>query len=213
MSAIIHNLVFLLLICVSTSSVWAVDEFVDDSNTFAETNSIAAEESEMVDSLLDDIYSETSSDFVMTVDKDVILVLDNSGSMKKNDPEFLTGQAVKEFVSRLNDSTRLAIIIFDQDVRLAMPLAFLSEQSREQVVQSLEQVSYKGLFTDSPAAIERAIYELKNAGREEAQKFIVFMTDGIVDTGNTQKDGRCHYQKSGYLRFVVAGTRHAGRKG
>ena len=131
---------------------------------------------------------------------DVVLVLDNSGSMKKNDPEFLTNQAVREFVSRLDENTRLSIIIFDQDVRMAMPLTPISEQSREQITKSLAQINYKGLFTDSPAAIERAIYELKNNGRPESRKSIVFMTDGIVDTGNSEKD----VEKTKWLRENLA---------
>ena len=44
------------------------------------------------------------------------------------------------------------------------------------------------MYTNSPAAIESAIYDLKNNGREEARKIIVFMTDGIVDTGNVDRD-------------------------
>jgi uncharacterized protein YegL len=131
---------------------------------------------------------------------DVVLVLDNSGSMKKNDPEFLTSQAVREFVSRLDEDTRLAIVIFDQDVRLAMPLTPISEQSREQITKSLAQINYKGLFTDSPAAMERAIYELKNNGRPDSRKSIVFMTDGIVDTGNSEKD----VEKTKWLREDLA---------
>ncbi|MCK5668811.1 MAG: FHA domain-containing protein, partial [Gammaproteobacteria bacterium] len=46
----------------------------------------------------------------------------------------------------------------------------------------------KGLYTNSPAAIESAIYDLKNNAREDARKVIVFMTDGIVDTGNADRD-------------------------
>lgn len=132
--------------------------------------------------------------------RDVVLVLDNSGSMKQNDPDFLTVPAVKEFVSRLDPDTRLGIIIFDQDVRLAMPLTPLSEESREQISKSLGEINYKGLFTDSPAAIERAIYELKNNDRKDSRKFIVFMTDGIVDTGNQAKD----VEKTRWLREDLA---------
>ncbi|MEJ2761473.1 MAG: VWA domain-containing protein [Gammaproteobacteria bacterium] len=132
--------------------------------------------------------------------RDVVLVLDNSGSMKKNDPEFLAAKAVREFVSRLNANTRLAIEIFDQDVRLVMPLTPVTQKSREQIIRSLQQVNYKGLFTDSPSAIERAIYELKNNGRKGARKFIVFMTDGIVDTGNAEKNA----EKTRWLREDLA---------
>lgn len=122
------------------------------------------------------------------VTKDIVLVLDNSGSMKKNDPEFIAKQAVVEFISGLDEATRVAVIIFDQTVRVAVPLVDMSETTRETILQSLDQINYKGLYTDSPAGIERAIYELKTNGRMDAQKIIVFMTDGIVDTGNAEQD-------------------------
>ncbi len=120
--------------------------------------------------------------------KDMLLVLDNSGSMKKNDPQFLTNQAVREFIGGLDEATRLGIIIFDQDVKLPVPFTDVTRDNSPTLLASLDQINYKGLFTDSPAAIERAIYELKNNGREEADKIIVFMTDGIVDTGNANVD-------------------------
>ncbi len=120
--------------------------------------------------------------------KDIVLVLDNSGSMMKNDPQFLTKQAVTEFINNLDESTRVAIVIFDQDVRTAVPLTEISSASRQGLLDSLSQINYKGLYTNSPAAIESAIYDLKNNGREEARKIIVFMTDGIVDTGNADRD-------------------------
>jgi pSer/pThr/pTyr-binding forkhead associated (FHA) protein/uncharacterized protein YegL len=120
--------------------------------------------------------------------KDIVLVLDNSGSMKKNDPKFLTNNAVTEFINNLDESTRAAIVIFDQDVRMAVPLTDISPTSRQGLLDSLSQINYKGLYTNSPAAIESAIYDLKNNGREEARKIIVFMTDGIVDTGNADRD-------------------------
>lgn len=135
-----------------------------------------------------------------SIRKDVILVLDNSGSMRQNDPDFLTSKAVTEFISGLDEATMLAIIIFDQDVTLAVPLTRVSLSNREDLLTSLDQINYRGLFTDSPAAMERAIYELKNNGREEAQKLIIFMTDGIVDTGNPQED----LDRSKWLRESLA---------
>ncbi len=122
------------------------------------------------------------------VSKDVILVLDNSGSMKKNDPLFLGKQAAVKFIEGLDESTRAAVIIFDQKIQMAVPLTDINDANRPQVLQSLDQVDYKGQWTESPAAIERAIYELKTNGREDAHKFIVFMTDGVVDTGDPAKD-------------------------
>ncbi len=132
--------------------------------------------------------------------KDVILVLDNSGSMKKNDPNFLVIKAVKEFISQQDEHTRVGIVIFDQGVRLPVALTDASLNNRDVILNSIEEINYKGLFTDSPAGIERAIYELKNNGRAEAQKSIIFMTDGIVDTGAPDRD----LEKSKWLREDLA---------
>lgn len=132
--------------------------------------------------------------------KDVMLVLDNSGSMKKNDPDFLVSRAVREFISRQDENTRVGIVIFDQNVRLPVSLTDASLANRETILNSIEDINYKGLFTDSPAGIERAIYELKSNGRVDAQKSIIFMTDGIVDTGVSERD----LEKSKWLREDLA---------
>jgi len=133
--------------------------------------------------------------------KDIVLVLDNSGSMKKNDPSFLTGVAVREFLDRLDGDNRVAILLFDQTARLVMPLTPLTETSRPDFLLSVDKVDYRGRWTNSPAAIERAIYELRVNGREDADKSIVFMTDGIVDTGDKAMDA----EKSNWMREELAG--------
>lgn len=161
-------------------------------------------EEEIEDEILPDDLNELATESFSVADKtlikDVVLVLDNSGSMKKNDPNFLVSNAVKEFISQQDENTRVGIVIFDQDVRLPVPLTDASMANRETILNSIENINYKGLYTDSPAGIERAIYELKNNGREEAQKSIIFMTDGIVDTGAPEKD----LEKSKWLREDLA---------
>ncbi len=120
--------------------------------------------------------------------RDLMLVLDNSGSMRKNDPDFLLKDAVRTFVNALQGDVRLGVVIFDARSTLAVPLSALEEQSRKRILESLAAVDYRGRFTDIPGAIERAIYELKRNGRPDARRSIVFITDGIVDTGDTQRD-------------------------
>ncbi len=120
--------------------------------------------------------------------RDLMLVLDNSGSMRKNDPDFLLRDAVRTFVDGLEGDVRLGVVIFDARSTLAVPLSALEEQSRRRILESLAAVDYRGRFTDIPGAIERAIYELKRNGRPDARRSIVFITDGIVDTGDAQRD-------------------------
>ena len=119
---------------------------------------------------------------------DIILILDNSGSMKKNDPQFLAKDAVTQFVENSSEDARIGVVIFDQDVHLRVPLTPALAENHARILASLDSIDYRGLYTNSPAAVERAIYELRINGRAEADKIAIFMTDGIVDTGDTAAD-------------------------
>ena len=132
---------------------------------------------------------------------DVFFVIDNSGSMKKNDPKFITREVVMNFLNGLANNSRLGMIIFDQDARLVAPLTDKTDSEINALfIKSLDRVNYEGQFTNSPDGIERAIYELKMNGRNEAEKVIIFLTDGIVDTGNKQQD----IEKEKWLGGVLA---------
>ena len=51
---------------------------------------------------------------------DLLLVLDNSGSMKQNDPQFLTRAVVTEFVNskRLPADARVGVVMFADNATL-----------------------------------------------------------------------------------------------
>ena len=120
--------------------------------------------------------------------RDIVMMVDNSGSMKKNDPEFLAHRALKTFISTNDDDTRLALITFDKDVKLTVPFTPLTDTSRPILFDTINEIDYSGPLTNSPAALERAIFEFALHGREDADKLIIFITDGIVDTGNKARD-------------------------
>ena len=132
---------------------------------------------------------------------DVMFVIDNSGSMRKNDPAFLMPETVRTFLERLPDTTRAGMVLFDERARMLQALSDLSlPESRRRLTGSLDKVDYRGKLTDSAAGIERAAYELKTGGRNEARKSIIFLTDGIVDTGDRQKD----MQRTQWLKTDLA---------
>lgn len=131
---------------------------------------------------------------------DMILVLDNSGSMRQNDPAFLLKGAVTKFFAQLPADTHAGVVIFDDKVSYPVPLAPVDAAAQSAVQSSLTKVDYRGQFTNIPAAMERAIYELKSNARKDATKVVVFMTDGIVDTGNAAIDA----EKVKWLREEIA---------
>ena len=126
--------------------------------------------------------------FALTVPNDIVLMIDNSGSMKKGDPLFVIKDALTEFVEKLHDDTQVAVLIFDHRINLVVPLTTVSEATKEGILASFDNIDYRGMLTNIPAAMERAIYELKTQGQEESPKSIIFITDGIVDTGDKLRD-------------------------
>ena len=172
-------------------------ESVDNLSTEDKTTSLS-EDQVLAEEL--DMEVQLNSDDGASLPIDIMLVLDNSGSMKKNDPNFLVTEAIKEFISQKNENTRVGIIIFDGKAQLQISLTVASFANREAILNSIKGINYTGQYTDFPAAIERAIYELKDNGREDALKSIIFMTDGIVDTGNVNRD----LEKSKWMREDLA---------
>lgn len=144
---------------------------------------------------------------------DVILVLDNSGSMKKNDPDFLAREVVIRFLGGFDASDRVGMVIFDGEIREVAPLSDLGDlQSKAQFARSVGAIDYSGRFTDSPSAVERALYELKTHGRDDAGQVVILLTDGIVDTGDRIRDAqRAEWLKEDLAREAVyAGIRTFG---
>ncbi len=150
---------------------------------------------------------------------DIMLVLDNSGSMLRNDPDRLTIEVVTSFLEGLDSGSRLGLIIFDEEVKLAVELTPVTDPTaRERLLQGLEAVDYKGSWTHSPKAVESAIYKLKE-GREEATRVIIFLTDGKVDYEDPVLEGKRETwlktdladdaSKNGIRIFAVAFTEEA----
>jgi Mg-chelatase subunit ChlD len=120
---------------------------------------------------------------------DILFVLDNSGSMKKNDSEFSTSGLVLKLIKGLGQESRAGIIAFDAKSYVVMPLTSIADKEfAKKAAISLSQLSYNGKYTNIPHAIEKALYLLKQDGRNDAEKMIIFMTDGHIDTGDTKKN-------------------------
>ena len=85
---------------------------------------------------------------------DMILLLDNSGSMRQNDPAFLLKGAVTKFFAALPADTHAGVVVFDQKVSYPVPLAAVDAAAQGAVKDALAKVDYRGQYTNIPAAME-----------------------------------------------------------
>src|SRR5438552_168251 len=89
--------------------------------------------------------------------RDVIIVLDNSGSMRHNDPSHLAPVAVTEFIKSQPRDTRVAILLFATKTELVMPLTPAEVAADGAAHDALARFDYRGALTETAPAVERAI--------------------------------------------------------
>jgi|GEM_PF-6228389 len=124
---------------------------------------------------------------VQANESDLVILVDNSGSMKRHDPQFLLSQVLLSFMDQIGSDTRIALISFDKEINTLLPLNTVNP-SHERIYDALQQITYRGLRTNIADAVEKGIYLLRNEGRPRATKAILLLTDGYMDTGNVLRD-------------------------
>ncbi len=118
---------------------------------------------------------------------DIIVGIDNSGSMRHNDPAGLMPVGLRGLANRLENGSRLAVLLFDTKSRLVMPLTAVDDSAfSTRVEAAIQAVDYRGRLTDTPGAIEEALYELRERGRQGSPRVILLITDGFVDVGTAE---------------------------
>ncbi len=143
---------------------------------------------------------------------EVIFVLDNSGSMREHDPDYLTREAVRNLASALARDVsvdgRIGLVLFDREARLVHELTDIkdiadveSSTANRVLARALDQLNFSGQLTNTPAGIERALYEFRENGQEGARRAIVLLTDGKIDTGDIQ----ANLEADRWLRDDLAG--------
>jgi Mg-chelatase subunit ChlD len=124
-----------------------------------------------------------------SISLDVVFALDQSGSMRQNDPQRLVIQAATDFVRRLGPNDAAGLVVFGGQAKATHPLSPLSaEEKRKGLLDAIAGIRYGDPRTNMAAGIERGTYELKQHGRAAASAVLIFLTDGIMDTGSQAKD-------------------------
>jgi hypothetical protein len=120
---------------------------------------------------------------------DLVLALDVSASMQHNDPNREVSAAATALVERLGANDAAGLVVFGANATASRSLAPLAANgNRDALLREVGALQYRERYTDLAAGVERALYELRSNGRPGARLVVVFMTDGIMDTGSASRD-------------------------
>ena len=112
--------------------------------------------------------------------REIVLTLDDSGSMRQTDPDALSKQAALMFVDLMASDDRLSVVAFERSARVIQPLGELGDAgSKKSISQRIMGLSRSGGFTNIEAALESAAGQF-SAG-DKTKRAVLLLTDGKID--------------------------------
>lgn len=139
---------------------------------------------------------------------DVMLAVDDSGSMRHNDPNRLLSQVVQHFAGKLGPEDRLAMVIFGDRARLSLPLTSVAADGfADALSAAVDKIDYSSRLTDIAGATEMARHTLDEQARPSARQVLVLITDGQIDLGSERKNRE---SKSWLLESILPNATRQG---
>ena len=117
---------------------------------------------------------------------DVRLLIDISGSMKKNDPNNLRIPALQLVTNLMPAGADAGVWAFGRYVNMMVPLAQVDSKWQDKATQTAKKINSAGLYTNIGGVLEKASYgwTIPDPGEKRS---MILLTDGMVDISKDAK--------------------------
>ncbi len=115
---------------------------------------------------------------------DLYLVIDDTVSMQRNDPNQIATQALNKFANDLpREGSRVGMATYAADILTEMPIIEINgEQAKAQMADYAENgLKQDGHYTDLPSALKYAADQLRQLPESDNLQYIVAVSDGEND--------------------------------
>jgi len=118
--------------------------------------------------------------------KDIRIVIDMSGSMKKNDPLNHRTKAVQLFSEVLPDGIQSGIWTFAAEVNMLIKHGTVTKNWKKSAFNKANKIHSYGLYTNIEKALKKSTYDWSKPepGKE---KHLILLTDGYIDISKDAK--------------------------
>lgn len=112
---------------------------------------------------------------------DVRILIDISGSMKKNDPENLRRPALDMLIKLLPEGSQAGVWTFGKFTNMLVKHRPVDEAWKQEASQKTQEIGSIAQFTNIGDVLDKAAYDKTYSTRGNYQTHIILLTDGMVD--------------------------------
>jgi hypothetical protein len=117
---------------------------------------------------------------------DVRILIDVSGSMKKNDPKNLRTPALEMIVGLLPDQSKAGVWTFAKYVNMLVPHREVTETWKSEAEKQTGKIHSNGLFTDIEQVLNKATVNQTKPDKALLRS-VILLSDGLVDISTDPK--------------------------
>ena len=125
---------------------------------------------------------------------DIRVLIDVSGSMKKNDPKNLRAPAVRLLVGLMPEGTSAGIWTFAQYVNMQVKHGKVNKNWKSIAANESKKIHSRGLYTNIEEALRRASASWNNT-EPTKKRNIILLTDGMVDVAKDKQKNQASRQR------------------
>jgi uncharacterized protein (TIGR03503 family) len=118
---------------------------------------------------------------------DTRVLIDVSGSMKKNDPKYLRRPALRLLVELLPDDSRAGVWTFGRWVNMEVALGKVDKAWKKRAREGAARIHSRGQFTNIEDALKRSIADWEGAS-SKYDRHLILLTDGMVDISKNPQE-------------------------
>ncbi|MBA9083581.1 hypothetical protein FHR92_000024 [Fontibacillus solani] len=122
--------------------------------------------------------------------KDIVLIIDNSGSMQETDPDDRRYEAAKSLVAQMDSSKQVAVIMFNDQPELIQPFVRVRDQGvKNEVYAAIDALESTNSGTDIGEALQSSMEQIKEQPGSRGAMAIL-LSDGVsaVNTAEVLAD-------------------------
>lgn len=125
---------------------------------------------------------------VSAANVDVRILIDVSGSMRKNDPANLRIPAVRLVAELMPHGAKAGIWMFSETVEPLIVPRTVDAEWKASALKATNKIHSRGQFTNIEAALVVATQDWAAAADDDVERHIILLTDGMVDVSKRTAD-------------------------